>query len=240
MYGYYYMYGTDFYVAVLMIAAMIFALAAQISVKSTFNRYSKKLSSRGITGAQAARMILDRNDLTGVRIERISGSLTDHYDPRSNVIRLSDSVHDNSSVAAVGVAAHECGHAVQYAAGYGPVKLRAAIIPITQFSSRAAVPLIIIGLLINLTGLAYLGVLFFALATFFQLVTLPVEFNASHRALATLEEYGTLSEDELSGARKVLRAAAMTYVAALAVSLVQLLRWIAVIGSNSNNRRGRR
>ena len=233
----YYMYfGADAPWIILMLATTVFAIIAQIKVKSTFAKYSKEASARRITGAQAARLILDRNGLTNVRIERISGELTDHYDPKTNVVRLSDSVHDSPSVAAIGVAAHECGHAVQHAVGYGPIKLRMAIIPVTQLSSKAAVPLIIIGLIIGFTGIAYLGVACFAVATFFQLVTLPVEFNASSRAMTTLEEYGTLDDGELRGARKVLTAAAMTYVAALATSLVQLLRFLAMVRGNNRRR----
>ncbi len=227
-------YGGDAIWVVLMLVAYVFTLIAQVKVKSTFNKYSKHKSARALTGAQAARMILDRNGLRNVRIERVSGSLSDHYDPKANVVRLSDTVHDNDSIAAIGVAAHECGHAVQYAVGYGPIRLRMAILPVTQFGSSLAFPLIFIGLLLQFTGLAYLGVALFALATFFQLVTLPVEFNASSRALAVLSDYGTLDDDELRGAKKVLSAAAMTYVAALAVSLTNLLRLLSMV-----NRRNR-
>ena len=212
-----------------MLIAFAFSMVAQVKVKTTFSKYAKYQSARRLTGAQAARMILDRNGLQNVRIEHVSGSLSDHYDPKANVVRLSDTVHDNDSIAAIGVAAHECGHAVQHAVGYGPIRLRMAILPVTQIGSNLAFPLILIGLMLQLTGLAYLGVAFFSLATFFQLVTLPVEFDASSRALAVLSDYGTLDDDELRGARKVLSAAAMTYVAALAVSLANLLRLLSMV-----------
>ena len=187
------------------------------------------------TGADAARLVLDANGLHHVRIERVAGNLTDHYDPRSNVIRLSDSVYDNPSTAAIGVAAHEAGHAIQYAVHYVPIKLRAAIIPITNIGSKLALPLILIGLLF-VSGdlgvqLAYAGIACFGLSTVFQLLTLPTEFNASRRALAALEQGHLLAEDEMEGARKTLWAAAMTYVAALAVSLAQLLRLLLIVGN---------
>ena len=209
---------------------------AQIKVKSTFSKYSKVASRRSVTGADAARMILDRNGLSNVKIERVSGELSDHYDPKANVVRLSEGVYGSNSVAAIGVAAHECGHAVQHATGYGPIKLRMAIIPATQIGSSLALPLILLGLILSMTGLAYIGVAFFALSTLFQLVTLPVEFNASSRALETLESYGTLDDEELGGAKKVLSAAAMTYVAALAASLLNLLRLLSIVNSTSRRR----
>ncbi len=227
----YYGYGSGSIWYSLLIVAFIFSMWAQIKVNSTFTKYSKVSSRRGITGADAARMILDRNGLSNVKIERVSGNLSDHYDPRTNVVRLSDSVYGSDSVAAIGVAAHECGHAVQHATGYGPIKLRMAIIPATQIGSTLSLPLLLLGLFLGMTGLAYIGVAFFALSTFFQLVTLPVEFNASSRALETIEGYGTLDDDELKGAKKVLSAAAMTYVAALAVSLLNLLRLLSIVNS---------
>lgn len=232
----YYGYGSSAFWMIALLVAFVFSMYAQFKVKSTFSKYSKVISKRGMTGADAARTILDRNGLQNVKIERVSGSLSDHYDPRTNVVRLSDSVYDNPSVASIGVAAHECGHAVQYAVGYGPIKFRTAIIPVTQVGSNLAMPLILIGLVLGAAGLAYLGVAFFALSTFFQLVTLPVEFNASSRALSTLQEYGTLDDEELRSAGKVLSAAAMTYVAALAVSLVNLLRMAAIVSSRSKRR----
>ena len=214
--------------------AVIFALIAQASVKSSFAKYSRQLSSAHITGAQAAERILYANGLSNVRVERIAGSLTDHYDPRTNVVSLSAAVYDNTSTAAIGVAAHEVGHAIQYAKGYAPIKLRAAIIPVCSIGSKLSVPLIILGLVLSslspvLIGVAYAGLIFFGIATVFQLVTLPVEFNASHRAMESIESQAMLTGEELKGARKVLSAAAMTYVAALAVSLMQLLRFAMLI-----------
>lgn len=226
----------DWYYLILVVPAMIFSLIASASVNSTYKKYSRQIAGRGLTGAQAARMVLDANGLRGVPIERVSGELTDHYDPKSNVIRLSDSVYSSPSTAAVGVACHEVGHAIQYATGYGPIKLRMAIIPLTNIGSRLSVPLIIIGIILGGVSdlfyyVAYAGIFFFALVVLFQLVTLPVEFNASKRALATIENGGILSRgEELAGAQKVLRAAAMTYVAALAVSISQLLRFIMLVG----------
>ena len=210
---------------------VILSLIAQWSVNSTFEKYSKKTTARGITGYESAKMILDANGLSHIRIERVSGRLTDHYDPKANVIRLSDAVYDSRSVAAVGVAAHEAGHAVQHAKGYIPIKIRAAIIPVTNIGSRLAIPLILIGLLF--TGgeiLSYIGVALFSLTTVFQLVTLPVEFNASRRALSAMEGSYRFDGTEISEAKKVLSAAAMTYVAALAVSFAQLLRLLLIVG----------
>lgn len=219
----------------ILIPCIILSYWASANVNSTFRRYSKQYSSRRITGAEAARRVLSANGVSGVRIERISGNLTDHYDPRSNIIRLSDNVYDNTSTAAIGVACHEAGHAVQYAVGYAPIRLRAAIIPITNFGSRLAMPLILAGILLTslsnrFYSLVDLGILCFSLSLVFQLVTLPVEFNASSRALKSIESGGLLNEDEMVGARKTLRAAAMTYVAATAVSLGQLLRLMMIFG----------
>ena len=193
----------------------------------------------GITGAEAARRVLDANGLYNVRIERIGGNLTDHFDPRSNVIRLSDGVYSSSSASAIGVAAHEAGHAVQYANGYAPLKIRNAIIPVTNIGSRLAMPLILLGLIFAGAGtqfisIAYLGVACFSLSTLFQLLTLPTEFDASRRALASIETSGLLRGNELSAAGKVLSAAALTYVAALAASLLQLLRLLAIVNSRRN------
>ena len=209
---------------------MIFAMIAQHNVNSTFRKFSQVACRRGLTGAQAAELVLRGSGVQDVAVEFVQGHLTDHYDPRSNVIRLSSSVYGSSSVASVGVAAHEAGHAVQYAVGYGPIKLRAALIPVTQFGSAAAWPLVLIGLLFNNNTFFVLGMVFFLLATLFQLVTLPVEFNASNRALAALSSSGILEQDEIPMARKTLSAAAMTYVAALAVSVAQLLRLLLIFG----------
>ena len=230
----------DYWYIVLVLPAVLFAMIANASVNSTFEKYAKQRSMRGLTGAEAARMVLDANGLSDVQIRRVGGKLTDHYDPRDNTIYLSESVHDSASTAAIGVAAHEAGHAVQHAAHYLPIKSRSAIIPVTNFGSRLAMPLILIGLLIVAGGgspvLAYTGIICFSLTAVFQLVTLPTEFNASRRAMAALENGGILSGDELYGARRVLSAAAMTYVAALAVSLAQLLRLILIVSGNSRRR----
>ena len=201
-------------------------------------------SIRRITGAQAAQRVLSANGVSGVRIERVGGNLTDHYDPKTNVIRLSDSVYDSTSTAAIGVACHEAGHAVQYAMDYAPIKVRAAIIPLTNFGSRIAMPLILAGILFSTFGyfsdaLVYAGIACFGFSLVFQLVTLPVEFNASRRAIQTIETANLLTEEEQRGAKKTLKAAAMTYVAATAVALAQLIRLIAIFGgSNRGNRRG--
>ena len=225
---------------ILVLPAVIFSLWASIRVNTTFKKYSKIRSMRGNTGAEAARRVLDANGLQHIRIAQIPGNLTDHYDPRSDVIRLSESVYGNTSVAAVGVACHEAGHAVQHAENYAPVKIRAAIIPVTNIGSRLAIPLIILGILLNSLAsapeflvIAYIGVACYGLCTLFQLVTLPTEFDASRRALRCIESYGILGSEEIGGARRVLTAAAMTYVAALAVSLMQLLRLFLMVSGNS-------
>lgn len=225
----------DYTYLIYILPAVIFALWAQTKVNSTFKKYSGVISARRMTGADAARRILDANGLHNVQIRRVAGNLTDHFDPRNNTVNLSESVYDSPSVAAIGVAAHESGHAVQHAVGYGPMKLRSAIIPITNIGSRLAVPLIIMGLFLSFVELAYLGCICYATAAVFQLVTLPVEFNASNRALNALENTGILSSNELSGSKKVLSAAAMTYVAALATALLELLYWLSRV--NRNNRR---
>lgn len=217
----------DVYYLIFVVPAMLFALWAQSRVSSTFHKYSGMENSRGMTGMQVARSILDDNGLRDIRIERIAGQLTDHYDPGAKVVRLSDSVYNSTSVAAVGVAAHECGHAVQHAKQYSPLVFRNAIIPITNIGSKLAIPVFIIGLFIS-PVLCNLGLLLFSLMALFQLVTLPVEFNASARALVTLENWNFMSPAELRGSRRVLQAAAMTYVAALAMTLMQLLRLVLV------------
>lgn len=230
-----YYYGIDWTYVVLVLPVMILAMLAQANVTSTFNKYSKARLYHSVTGADAARMILDRNGLYHVRIERISGNLTDHFDPRDNVLRLSDSVYGADTAAAVGVAAHEAGHAIQYAQEYTPMKIRAAIIPACNFGSKLAMPLFIIGLFLAIPSLCYAGIAFFGLAALFQAVTLPVEFNASRRAMSALEEARRFNEDELKASKKVLTAAALTYVAALATSLVQILR-LLIIAGNSRRR----
>ena len=228
-------YGFDWTYIVLVLPCILLSMWASSSVNSTFKKYSSHHSIRRITGAQAAQRVLSHNGVSGVRIERVSGNLTDHFDPRTNVIRLSDAVYDATSVAAIGVACHEAGHAVQYARHYAPIKVRAAIIPITNIGSKLAMPLILLGLVLNLSGglsngLVYLGIACFALSLVFQLVTLPVEFNASRRAMVAIADSGILTEEEQRGARKTLTAAAMTYVAATAVALSQLIRLIVLFG----------
>lgn len=218
---------------VLVIIAFLLTLFASFGVKATFRRYDKIRSSRGITGSMAARRILDANGLQHIRIERVSGNLTDHYSPKENVIRLSDSTYNSDSVAAIGVAAHECGHAVQYKVGYAPIKIRNSIVPIVNMGSSLSMPLFIIGLIFQLTNLAYIGALLFGLVLVFQVITLPVEINASRRAMKTLDGMMLLEGDELLGARKTLTAAAMTYVASAASTALQLLRLLLIL----NNRR---
>lgn len=223
----------------IVLPALIFAMIAQIKVKSAFEANSRVLSRRGLTAYEAVREILDANGLHNVMIEHVGGNLTDHYDPRSNVIRLSDNVYHSTSVAAIGVAAHEAGHAIQYAQGYFPIKVRNAIIPITQLGSHLAMPLVLIGLLFNnsLGWLVTAGILLYTAVVFFQAVTLPVEFNASHRALQILESKYMLDTDELKKAKSVLSAAAMTYVAAMLSALLSLLRLLFIANSRNNNRR---
>lgn len=230
-----YFYGIDYTYIVYVLPALIFALWAQINVKSTFSKYSRVPSDRGMTGYDAARLILDRNGLTNVRIEQVSGELTDHYDPKANVIRLSDNVCGVQTAAAVGVAAHEAGHAVQYAQNYAPIRIRSAIIPVTNLASNAAFPLFLIGILFSFSILAYIGVLLFGASVVFQLVTLPVEFNASRRAVAALSDSG-MSEESVKAAKKVLTAAALTYVAALASAIGNFLRLLAIAKRNDRNR----
>ena len=228
----------DYYYLILVVPALIFAMIASARVNGTFKKYSTKRTLRGVTGAECARMILDKNGLYNVRIERVAGNLSDHYDPRTNVIRLSDSVYSSQSVSAVGVAAHEAGHAVQYAENYAPIKFRAAIIPVTNIGSTLALPLILIGLLFpsGFSSLAYIGVMLFSLTAVFQLVTLPVEFNASRRAIDAMRQSGRFEDAEITASRRVLSAAAMTYVAALIVSLAQLLRLVLIVGNSSRRR----
>lgn len=235
-----YYYGFDWTYFVLVLPCILLSLWASGNVNSTFRKYSNQYSRRNITAAQAAQQVLRANGVANVRIEHVSGNLTDHFDPSANVIRLSDNVYGSTSTAAIGVACHEAGHAVQYAQEYAPIRLRAAIIPVTNFGSRLAMPLILIGLLLTAFGnlsytLIYLGIGCFGLSLIFQLITLPVEFNASRRAMAAIQQTGLLTEEEQNGARKTLRAAALTYVAATAVALSQLLRLLLLFGN-----RGRR
>ena len=227
MFGMYF----DPYYWVLIIPSMLIALWAQTMVSTTFNKYSRVMSTRGLTAAQVCRRILDDNGLNHVRIERIAGSLTDHFDPRANVVRLSDSVYNSTSVASIGVAAHETGHAIQHAVGYFPIKLRSAIIPVTNLGSKLSVPLILLGFVFQWQPVVEIGIWLFATVALFQLVTLPVEFNASSRALHTLEADAIVEGAEVKQARKVLSAAAMTYVAALITAVAQLLRLILLYGN---------
>ena len=220
----------------IVLPGLLISIWAQIKVSSTFKKYADVFTRRGVTGAQAARAILDANGLHYVRIERVRGHLTDHFDPRSNVIRLSENVYGSVSTAAVGVAAHEAGHAVQYAQDYSPIKLRSAIIPISKYGSMLAIPLFFIGLIFAYEAFMLIGIILYATVALFQLATLPVEFNASSRALKALEGSRILNKDELSCARKVLSAAAMTYVAALLTSLLTLLRLIILSSGRSNRR----
>ena len=231
-----YYYGFDWTYIVIILPCMLLSLWASSRVNTTFKKYSTQYSLRRLTGADAARRVLSSHGVHNVRIERVSGNLTDHFDPKTNVIRLSDSVYGSTSTAAIGVACHEAGHAVQYAMDYAPIKVRAAIIPLTNFGSRIAMPLILAGILFSTLGmfsdlLVYLGIACFGFSLVFQLVTLPVEFNASRRAMAAIETANLLTEEEQRGAKKTLKAAALTYVAATAVALAQLIRLIAIFGN---------
>ncbi len=224
----------DSYYLLLVIPALLIATFAQIKVQSTFKKYATVMSRRGKTAAELCREILDKSGLSSVAIERTGGNLTDHYDPRTNVVRLSDSVYSSTSVASIGVAAHEAGHAVQHTTGYAPIRWRNAVLPVANLGSRLAVPAILIGVLMSFEPLVTAGIILFSALVLFQLVTLPVEFNASRRALTTLKNNNMLDETELADSKKVLSAAAMTYVAAALVSAMQLLRLVLI---SRNNRR---
>lgn len=212
---------------ILCIAAFIFALICQVMVKTTFSKYNNIRSRRAVTAAEAARRILDNNGLYDVQIVRIGGHLTDNYNPRTNIVSLSDSVYDSTSLAAIGVAAHECGHAVQHSKGYIPIKIRTAVFPLAQLGSSVYLIVFMVGLFFSLPPLVDIGIILFAFVVVFQLVTLPVEFNASRRAMNSIESYAILDREELYGARRTLTAAAMTYVASLVVSFTQLLRLLS-------------
>lgn len=234
--GYYGSYFDPTYL--LVIIGAVLCILAQLCISSTFKKYSKVRSRSGMTGAQAAQKILQLSGIYDVRIEHIRGELTDHYDPTAKVLRLSDSVYDSTSIAAIGVAAHECGHAVQHDKGYAPLKIRSALVPAANIGSKLGIPIILIGILLGMNQLfIQIGIWVFALAVLFQIVTLPVEFNASGRALNMLGGYGLMENDETRGCRKVLSAAALTYVAAAASSILQLLRLIILYGNNGNRRR---
>lgn len=222
----------------LVLIGVILSLVASARVKGTFNKYSQMRNNRGMTGAEAAEQVLHGAGIYDVRIERVAGNLTDHYDPRSKVLRLSDTVYGHTSVAAVGVAAHECGHAIQHAKGYGPLKFRNVLVPVANFGAKIAWPLILVGLLINSESSWFImqaGIIAFSLAVLFQVVTLPVEFNASNRAIRVLADRGMMFGEEIVAAKKVLNAAALTYVAGAASSILQLLRLIILTGGRRRN-----
>ena len=231
------MFWIDYWYVVLVLPAIILALVVQIKMSATYSKYSKVYSRSGVTAEEAARRILNANGLYDVTIERVSGNLTDHYDPRTNTVRLSDSVYGSNSLAAVGVAAHEVGHAIQHARDYFPMKVRSAIIPATNFGAGISPLILIIGVIFMSDPLIIAGIALYSLTAVFQLVTLPVEFNASRRALETLDNYGILERDELPQVRKVLGAAAMTYIASLLVSLMYILRLVMIFGGGRRNRR---
>ncbi|MCC8015280.1 MAG: zinc metallopeptidase [Eubacterium sp.] len=239
-YGYGSFSGLYMVAMLLLVAAIILSFYSQYKVNSTFKKYSKVASRRGYTGADVARQLLYNAGITDVAVEPIRGNLTDHYDPKSKTLRLSDPVYSSRSLAALGVAAHETGHAIQDNVGYVPLKIRTSIFPAVSFSSKLAMPLIILGIIIGSFSrfytIALLGALLYAVVVFFQLVTLPVEFNASARAMQNLKDYGYLDPDEVPGARKVLSAAALTYVAAAMASLATLLRFLAIILGNNRRR----
>ena len=235
MYGYGYgFYGFD-RTYILLIIGMLLSLAASAKLKSTFAKYRRIRSASGLTGAEAAARILRAAGITDVQIRAIPGSLTDHYDPRSKTVSLSQDIYGQTSLAAVGVAAHECGHAIQHAVHYAPLEMRSAIVPVANLGSSLSWPLFLIGLLAGIRPLTTAGIVLFSLAVLFQLVTLPVELNASSRALRMLEGTGILGVSEVKGARKVLTAAALTYVAALAASILQLLRLLILAGGRRND-----
>lgn len=223
----------DTYYLVLVVPTLLLSLWAQFKVKSTFSKYSKKTNGRGITGAQAAAYLLRANNIGDVKLERVSGSLTDHYDPGAKTLRLSEPVYGQPTIAAVGVAAHETGHAIQHATKYGPLVLRSTLVPVANIGSSAGPWLAILGIVMSWGILVNVGLLLFSCSVLFYLVTLPVEFNASNRAVAILSRTGTLTEDELKGVKKVLGAAAMTYVASALTAMANLLRLILI----SRNRR---
>lgn len=239
-----YYYGYDPTYILVLIGAVLSMLASRF-VNSTYDKYARIASRTGMTGAQAAQRILQLSGITDVTVTHVSGTLTDHYDPSKKVVRLSDSVYGSTSVAAIGVAAHECGHVVQHHKGYLPMKLRALLVPVANLGSRLGLPIVILGLILGLEfqlpnggyfSLAQIGVYIFTFAVLFQIITLPVEFNASRRALRMLRDYGMLSEDEASDSGMVLKAAAMTYVAAAAASILQLLR-LLLLTKRGNRRR---
>lgn len=231
MYGY---YGYD-WTMILVAAGAVLCMLASMHVNTTYTRYSRMAAACGLTGADVARLILERNGVTDVQVQHVSGNLTDHYDPSKQVVNLSDAVYGSRSVAALSVAAHECGHVMQHEEGYTPLQFRTALVPIANFGSNAGIWIVLLSLILGLSStLTTIGIVLFSMGVLFQLVTLPVEFNASHRALVMLEQYGVLGTDENRKARAVLKAAALTYVAAAASSILQLLRLVLL--SNRRNR----
>ena len=235
-------YGFDWTYIVILLPCVIISVWASSNVNNTFKRYSKQLSMRRISGAEAARQVLALHGIWNVRIDRVSGNLSDHYDPKANIIRLSQDVYDGTSTAAIGVACHEAGHAIQYAQDYFPIRIRSAVIPVTNIGSKLAMPLIILGILFSsFADVSYflvdLGIICFSFSLIFQLITLPVEFNASRRAMLAITQSQILTHDEQEGARKTLRAAALTYVAATIVAAAQLLRLILLFGGRGRSRR---
>ena len=237
-YGYGYGYGMDWTYALVLIGAVL-CMIASARVNGTYRKYARVRSMRGMTGAEAAQRILQQNGIYDVKVEHIRGNLTDHYNPSTKVLRLSDSVYGSNSVAAIGVAAHECGHAVQHQRGYAPLKFRTALVPVANIGSRIGLPLVVLGVILGGAGsvMVQIGIWIFSAAVLFQIVTLPVEFNASNRAMQMLTQYGILGEQEVRQVRKVLGAAALTYVAAAASSILQLLRLIILYGGGDRRRR---
>lgn len=235
-YGYDYGYYMDWTYILVLIGALL-CMAASARVNGTYRKYARVRSMSGMTGAQAAERILYQNGIYDVRIEQVRGNLTDHYDPSAKVLRLSDTVYGSNSVAAIGVAAHECGHAVQHQQSYAPLRIRSMLVPAANIGSRLGLPIVILGVIFGGAGslLAQIGIWVFSIAVLFQVVTLPVEFNASNRAMRMLSDYGILGQQEVGHVRKVLSAAALTYVAAAASSILQLLRLVLLFG----NRGGR-
>lgn len=237
-YGYGYGYYFDWTYILVLIGAVL-CMVASARVNSTYRKYARVRSMSGMTGAEAAQRILNQNGIYDVQVEHVRGNLTDHYDPSAKVLRLSDSVYGSSSVAAIGVAAHECGHAVQHQQNYSPLKIRSALVPVANIGSRLGLPIVILGVIFGGAGsvLAQIGIWVFSAAVLFQIVTLPVEFNASNRAMQMLSQYGILGQQEVGHVRRVLSAAALTYVAAAASSILQLLRLVLLFGDRGGRNR---
>lgn len=221
----------------LVIIGAVICMIASARVKSTYRKYAKVMSASGLTGAQAAEMILRRNGVLGVTVQHVAGELTDHYDPARGVVNLSDATYNSTSVAAIGVAAHECGHVMQHESEYLPLKIRTALVPVANIGSNVGIWIVMLGLILGLNDtLAMIGIYLFSFGVLFQLVTLPVEFDASRRALVMLQDYGILGQTEVQGSRSVLSAAAMTYVASAAASVLQLLRLLMIVNGGRRRR----